>query len=215
MQSDNTYSSDYVDLVDFYYPSGILPANPDQREDDAYNSWAWGYGDRKLDRVAGLEQSLRYLFEILEKNGPFIGVVGFSMGGAMAAVLASFLEKRESLCGFKFETTHPPFKFAVCCSGFKLGNPFYKEFYSPKIETPILHSIAIMDGMIAPLESMQLAKSCSHASLYTFFGTHYVPRSSEFVETLGDFVMNALTMRDSDGDWEDYEDDYTSSSYRV
>ncbi|KAJ5659726.1 hypothetical protein N7507_006177 [Penicillium longicatenatum] len=197
-QSDNTCTSDSVEL---YYASGVLPGNPDQWESD--DTRVWGYGDPKKGRIQCLEQSISYLLDILEKYGPFMGVVGFSSGASLAAVVTSILEKRKSVGGFNFDITHPPFKFAVCCSGFKLGDSSYKDLYSPRIETPILHVIALMDNVVEPKESRQLARFCSNATLYSFFGTHYVPRSPQFVGRLADFIRSALVLRDSDGEWED------------
>ncbi|KAJ6017447.1 hypothetical protein N7451_000826 [Penicillium sp. IBT 35674x] len=197
-QSDNTCISDSVES---YYPSGVLPGNPDQPEGD--NTRVWGYGDRQVDRLKGLDQSISYVMDILETEGPFIGVVGFSTGAALAAIITSLLEKRKSVCGFNFDTTHPPLKFAVCCSGFMLGSPWYTKLYRPRIETPILHVIALMDNVVEPKESMQLVKFCKNGTLYSFFGTHYVPRSPQFVEKLADFVSGALDLTEIDGDWED------------
>lgn len=103
-QSDNTCASD---SVDFYYASGVLPGNPDQGDGD--NARVWGYGDRQVDQIKGLDQSISYVLDILETNGPFIGVVGFSTGAALAAIITSLLEKRKSTCGFNFDVSayHP------------------------------------------------------------------------------------------------------------
>jgi acetyl esterase/lipase len=37
--------------------------------------------------------------ETLEQNGPFIGIVGFSSGAAITAIIASLLEKRGTIYG--------------------------------------------------------------------------------------------------------------------
>jgi hypothetical protein len=92
-----------VDTVEFYYPSGLLPANPDHPTGESNYSWAWGYGDHKLDRIKGLEESIQYILSLLERHGPFIGIMGFSTGAALTAIITSLLEKRKPVCHFQSE----------------------------------------------------------------------------------------------------------------
>jgi hypothetical protein len=89
--------------IEFYYPSGLLPANPDNPLGESNTTWAWGYGDYQSDRILGLGQSVQYIASILETHGPFIGVMGFSTGAALAAITASLLESRKTVCDFQFE----------------------------------------------------------------------------------------------------------------
>lgn len=99
-------------------------------------------------------------------------------------------------------------EFAVCFSGFKLENPLYAPIYSPKIETSVLHVIGTMDAVIDPPMTHRLGKTCANASYYFFPGTHYVPRSREFLKVLDYFVGRALSLyEDNEDDWEDFEDD--------
>lgn len=90
-------------VIEFYYPSGLLPANPDNPLGESNSTWAWGYGDYQSDRILGLGQSVQYIASILESHGPFIGVMGFSTGAALAAITASLLESKKSVCDFQFE----------------------------------------------------------------------------------------------------------------
>jgi predicted esterase len=74
----------------------LWPAYPDSED----LNWCrvWGYGEEK-DQIRGLAQSLEYIQDTLERKGPFIGIVGFSSGAAMAALVTSILEKGEPICG--------------------------------------------------------------------------------------------------------------------
>lgn len=96
-----------VDLVEFYYPSGLLPANPDNPLGEGNSTWAWGYGDYQSNRILGLEHSVQYVASLLENHGPFIGVMGFSTGAALAAITASLLERKNPVCGFQFKVRVP------------------------------------------------------------------------------------------------------------
>lgn len=68
----------------------------------------------------------------------------------------------------------------------------YEKIYHPAIRTPTLHAIARMDTMIEPEESLELAHNCSNVTLYSFFGTHYVPRTARFLDVLADLMQKAF-----------------------
>jgi predicted esterase len=95
------------EAVDFFYPSAPLPANPDDPSKETSNLRAWGHGDPEQDQINGLENSLQFISKILEENGPFIGIVGFSTGAAVAALISSLLEKKESASGFRSSVRIP------------------------------------------------------------------------------------------------------------
>lgn len=213
----------------------MLPANPDHPRVENNIAWAWGHGDPGTDQISGFHETIEHLLGVLQEYGPFIGIMGFSTGATIAAALTSILEMRESRFEAPFEVrkyqllicstqvlhilmpvtkqiTHPPFQFAVCFSGFRLDHEIYEHIYSPKIQTPMLHVLGNLDPMIEPDKSKQLAGSCANASIYQFLGTHYIPRSANFVETLTEFVKQALDGRrggsdsglgSEDDEWED------------
>lgn len=86
--------------VQFYYPTGLLPANPDSFQaggNDDY--WAWAYGDYKSGTPIKLKESINYIGHLLEHHGPFVGIIGFSLGAAIAAMVSSLLEGINTLEG--------------------------------------------------------------------------------------------------------------------
>lgn len=94
-------------MIEFYYPSGLLPANPDLPPGESTNMWAWGYGDVEVDRIRGLDFSVDYILRFIEAHGPFIGIMGFSTGATVAAIVCSLLEKRRSVGGLPFNVSYP------------------------------------------------------------------------------------------------------------
>lgn len=68
----------------------------------------------------------------------------------------------------------------------------YRELYYPMIKTPILHTIGLLDCHISESQTMKLVERCSNASIYYFFGTHYVPREKGFVSVLVEFLSTTL-----------------------
>ncbi|KAJ5771034.1 uncharacterized protein N7511_003085 [Penicillium nucicola] len=207
-------SQSQVEVVEFHYPCAKLPVNPDQPEGEENHAWAWGYGDIDEDRIRGLEKSVTNIMRYIDKYGPFIGVMGFSTGATVATIVTSLLEKRESLCNFEFKTNHPPLEFAVSICGFTLANPFYKPVYSC-IKTPFFHVIGTLDTMIHEYQCARLQECCENSYTHYFKGTHYVPRSEEFLDALCRFFEEVLTVkgdksRELQGGqeeaWEDCED---------
>lgn len=77
------------------------------------------------------------------------------------------------------------------------------------IETPFLHVIGTLDTMIGPSLSRHLSRYCMNARVHYFAGTHYVPRSRAFLESLRIFVRDALSpTEDKEDDWEDYDEGF-------
>jgi hypothetical protein len=90
------------DVVEFFYPSGLHPADPDHHGEETTDTWTWGHGDLEEDRIRGLETSVEYILRFLETHGPFVGIMGFSAGATVAAIVCSLLEKQNSISGFSF-----------------------------------------------------------------------------------------------------------------
>lgn len=102
------FRQDEIDTIDFYYPSAPWTANPDHSREESNNQCAWGYGDHKDGVIRGLDSTVEYLAWFMEQHGPFTGIIGFSTGAALTAVLTSLLEKDKPLCGFPSMVSIPP-----------------------------------------------------------------------------------------------------------
>ncbi|KAI8319076.1 hypothetical protein GQ54DRAFT_299621 [Martensiomyces pterosporus] len=136
--------------------------------------------------VDGLDNSIAYLEAVLEEQGPFDGVLGFSQGGLMAAVMCSLLEHRYE--GLSKKCTHPPFKFAIVSSGYKLKDKRWAHLYSKPIHTPSLHMYGVLDSMIRISSSMALQEGFVQPASYSFVGGHYVPKSRQSLRTVSEFI---------------------------
>lgn len=62
--------------------------------------YIWGSGDFERDRIYGLEQSIQLVVSVLDESGPFIGIVGFSTGAMVAAIITSLLERPDRCAEF-------------------------------------------------------------------------------------------------------------------
>ncbi|KAJ1732641.1 hypothetical protein LPJ61_001947 [Coemansia biformis] len=147
--------------------------------------WYW---PRALDPedVCGLETSIAHLESVLQHQGPFDGVIGFSQGGLMAAVLCTLLENRHE--PLSHSCTHPPFKFAVIASGYKLRDEKWLHVYERPIVTPSLHLYGVLDSMIHISQSMELQDAFSRPVGLSFLGDHFVPKTHDAIRSIQQFV---------------------------
>ncbi|KAJ5900193.1 serine hydrolase FSH [Penicillium subrubescens] len=105
---EEVFSSSFTRLT-FVYPDGPTsgqdflentgmndPSEAQQNdcEEEQGQDWRlWAYGDPD-GRSVGFERSLRHIVDVLHREGPFIGVIGFSVGAALASMIAALLEDK-------------------------------------------------------------------------------------------------------------------------
>ncbi|KZM23246.1 Dihydrofolate reductase [Ascochyta rabiei] len=190
----------------------------DGSEEEEVDAWAWWRrkGDSEPYTYAGLEEGLGRIAEVLKTEGPFDGVIGFSQGGAAAAMVASLLEpgKREAFeklqkdggmrypesfqedTGYMEDCIHPPLKFAVSYSGFAArGQNPYHAFYEPKIKTPILHFLGSLDTVVEESRSLALVEACEKSEGRVVYhpGGHFLPSTQKAsVNALIGFIKEVL-----------------------
>lgn len=180
------------DLPGYESPKGEEEdAPPDEEEIEAF-AWFRRRDGSDPPEYLGLEDGLGALAKVLAEEGPFDGVIGFSQGAAMAAMMASLLEPNRAdafahvvdasdgyeigetpVGGIPFPSSfepsnllsHPPLKFAICYSGFRAPGPRYRAFYEhPPIRTPVLHILGSLDTVVAESRSRALIDACEGSS---------------------------------------------------
>lgn len=128
----------------------------------------WNFTESKME-YTGTGESLAAVRKVFEEQGPFDGVLGFSQGAVMTAVLCGL--KNENLP----ENAWANFKFAILISGFKPRALELGHLFSKPIEVPTFHMIGQTDEMVAPARSMDLYGSFGPNSvLFTHGGAHYI-----------------------------------------
>lgn len=123
--------------------------------------------------------------ETIRDQGPFDGVIGFSQGAAMAALVASALEepnealatpspsprqRRELPTEFQLidsaqtqdqKQKQGPLKFAIFYSGFRAADPRCDPFFTLKISTPTMHVLGALDSVVEESRARALVACCS------------------------------------------------------
>ncbi|KAH8426571.1 alpha/beta hydrolase [Aspergillus melleus] len=157
-----------------------------------FDSRIWVYGSHEEAGIRGLNESIQHIMSALQNRGPFLGIMGFSTGVTLAVIIASLLENPNRHAEFNVKAQQPPLQFVVAYSGFMLSHPVYKSLYYPKLQTPILHLIGTLDSMIAEPLTLRLAQQCQTRKIQYFAGGHFVPRHSEIVSEVADFIGDSF-----------------------
>ncbi|ORX88808.1 hypothetical protein K493DRAFT_410818 [Basidiobolus meristosporus CBS 931.73] len=111
-----------------------------------------------------LEASLEYLAQVLENEGPFDGIIGFSQGAATAGILSALLEGSQPLTE---KCLHPPFRFGIFIGGYLPAAPKYSPLFATPLSMPSLHLIGRYDTVVSIEKSEALSKGFRNStSLY-------------------------------------------------
>lgn len=159
-----------------------LPEGKELLGGDSASSWAWWQARQPhsapFHEYVGLDLGLERIAAVLEQDGPFDGVIGFSQGAAAAAMTAALLEpgRKEKFAeleknsgGTPFPAAfdrldHPSLRFMVSYSGFVSTHPGYAAFYDPLIATPSLHFHGTLDTILEESWARALLDACEHRS---------------------------------------------------
>ena len=221
----------YPGGVELVYPTAPIklettdiPGFDVDGDKDAPEAYGWWRrkGDSEPYTYEGMELGLATVASVLKDQGPFDGVLGFSQGGAASGLVASLLEsgRREAFeaaqakggmrypdsfvqdSGYIEEAIHGPLKFAVSYSGFGASNnALYQAFYTPKIQTPMMHFIGSVDTVVAEDRSLRLVDACVDGRgkeggvprVVYHPGGHFLPSSGkQYVAALVAFIREVV-----------------------
>lgn len=147
--------------------------------------------------------------DTIRAEGPFDGVIGFSQGGALAALVASALEAnparllpseyrlsdevdgtRRAVCPNGL--VQPPLKFAIIYSGFLAIDRTCTVFFEPKIKTPTMHFLGQLDSVVDESRSRLLVAACFNPEVLVHVGGHFVPSQRVNMDALAAFIRTHL-----------------------
>ena len=224
------------------YPTGPIRLDPadipgyqqpekQDQEQEALEAYGWWRRSNTADPVEylGLNEGLSKVAEVLRGGeGPFDGVIGFSQGACLAAMVASLLERKRdeafahfssSSVGIPFPETfksiqqqQQPLKFCICYSGFRSPGPRYRAFYEhPPIQTPILHILGSLDAIVDESRSRSLIDACAgdpekDGRVVWHPGGHFLPSQRPFLDAAVVFIREQLERKGGGDEEEDVHD---------
>lgn len=133
----------------------------------------------------GFELSLECIQNFVQQEGPFDGILGFSQGAAMVALVCA---QQRILKG------RTDFRFAILCSGFAPKSANYEK---GSISCPSLHILGNTQGndrQIANEASRELSSlfdsGCSLIIEHEF--GHIIPTRSPYIDEIKQFLSRFL-----------------------
>lgn len=123
-----------------------------------------------------LNNSINYLQEVWLKDGPFDGILGFSMGGTIATLM----------CSDKYQTLFPGINFVIC-----IGAPHVSPMLDDcSIPTSIrsLHIAGEADSIVSKDRSITLANLYHEPKMFFHPLGHCIPMKAEYLGWFTEFV---------------------------
>lgn len=95
-------------------------------------NWCWYRADEERPpHYHQIEITLDFLTDYFAQHGPIDGIIGWSQGAVMTAILAA-LRQNEPESHFKFS-------WAILCGGFLPGDVRYRPLFAHPLNLPTLH----------------------------------------------------------------------------
>lgn len=175
-----------------YVPSDDTPSG----EEDDSDNWGWCRKDEATNTYRGLPEGMRTIATSIAEAGGVDGVLGFSQGGAIAALVAAALEEPHRvptpnaqehnswLSELRAANNGKPLKFCVVYSGFYATPDDLQWLYSSPIATPTLHFLGSLDTVVEESRSQGLVERCVDPMVVVHPGGHYVPVAKDWVLVL-------------------------------
>lgn len=193
------------DIPGYQPPEGKSLEDMDEEETD---NWGWFRRDEATGSYRGFEEGMLRVAETIEESGGVDGVIGFSQGGAMAALVAAALEADarpipEALAAegswarrLRAANAGKALRFSVVYSGFVARDDDLQWLYEGGggIQTPTLHFIGGLDTVVDEDRSRGLVDKCrqDRTRVIVHPGGHYVPVSKEWTAALVMWMRDVL-----------------------
>ncbi|CAM6127963.1 unnamed protein product [Calypogeia fissa] len=89
------WSPSIHDLVEFTFPNAPTPAKGKSAVEGIYEGpyFEWMQFNDDRSEFYGYEESIAFLVDYMEKNGPFDGLIGFSQGATICGALTAVQER--------------------------------------------------------------------------------------------------------------------------
>lgn len=186
---------------------GYVPGEGEEDDDDDEgDNWAWFRKDEATGAYRGFEAGMRAIAAAIADAGGVDGVVGFSQGGATAALVAAALEhplRQPPTDGPSPSATTAgeeadwswvdalraanggrPLRYCVSYSGFYAPLEALRWLYEPAIATPTLHFNGSLDTVVEEWRSRGLIDRCRDPQVVVHPGGHYVPVAKDWAMAL-------------------------------
>ncbi|KAJ4411258.1 Family of serine hydrolases 3 [Gnomoniopsis sp. IMI 355080] len=182
---------------------GFQPREGADESDAELDAYGWFLHDEEPGLLRGFEEGMRSIANAIEDAGGVDGVLGFSQGGAIGALVAAALEgdrelpENEMHRGWVKRLREAnggrSLRFCIVYSGFvtrpgaQLG-----WLYEGQIKTPSCHFFGSGDTVVEEPRCRDLAERFVDPNVMVHPGGHHVPVRKEWVAPLLGFLKSVL-----------------------
>uniref|UniRef100_J3MPA8 EF-hand domain-containing protein n=3 Tax=Oryza brachyantha TaxID=4533 RepID=J3MPA8_ORYBR len=159
---------------DMVFPDGIFPAGDKSEIEGIFPPpyFEWFQFNKDFTEYTNLDECITHLCDYMMENGPFDGLLGFSQGATLSALLIGYQAQGKIL------NDHPPVKFMVSIAGSKFMDPsICSVAYKDPIKVKSVHFIGEKDWLKVPSE--ELAAAFEDPVIIRHPQGHTVPRLDE------------------------------------
>uniref|UniRef100_A0A3B1K5F1 Esterase OVCA2 n=1 Tax=Astyanax mexicanus TaxID=7994 RepID=A0A3B1K5F1_ASTMX len=194
------WEKSYITIWNFlYHDNDVYHDKPHLNSQDQENSSSAGDEDQRgwwfsdvqahsfdarqdCESSLGLDESLEAVRVAVKELGPFDGILGFSQGAALVAMVCALQEQ-------KLEPAFS-FRFAVLVAGFRSACAQHQHFYEGlEITLPSLHVFGQEDKVIPEQMSRELLPTFPGAHILVHPGGHFIPAASAHRQTYQKFLQ--------------------------
>ncbi|KAI3833870.1 hypothetical protein MKX03_002210 [Papaver bracteatum] len=164
-----------INKLDLVYVDAPFPAEGKSEVEGIFDPpyYEWFQFDKDFTEYRNFEECLEYIQDIMLKQGPFDGLLGFSQGAILSAALPGLQSKGLAL------TKVPKIKFLIIIGGAMFRSPIAENAYTPSspVQCPSLHFLGETDFLRPHGE--KLLELCVDPVVIHHPRGHTIPRFDE------------------------------------
>ncbi|KAK8552540.1 hypothetical protein V6N13_120933 [Hibiscus sabdariffa] len=173
-QIETKWPKSILDKIDIVYPDAPFPAQGKSEVEGIFDPpyYEWFQFNKEFTTYTNFDECLAYIEDIIIKQGPFDGLLGFSQGAILSGGLPGLQAKGAAL------TKVPRIKYLIIVGGAKFRNESVAEkAYSSPIQCPSVHFLGDND-FLKPY-GLELLESCADPVVIQHPKGHTIPRFDE------------------------------------
>lgn len=162
-------SCDFTFLDGTFEARASFLGDADGERGAALGWWEWEEADRRASTstaYVGVDTTILRIRELIQAEGPFDGLLGFSQGATLAALLC-------------LDPEPPPLKFALFFAAFAPKDPRVSALFErepgQKLLLPTLHVMGKTDALVPMESSKRVSEAFAKGQVLVHEGGHAVP----------------------------------------
>lgn len=150
----------------------------------AGKNWCWYRADEaKPPTYHQIETTLDFLADYFLTHGPIEGVIGWSQGAVMTAILAA-LRQHDPESNFDFN-------WAMLCGGFLPGDPRYRPLFAQPLTLPTLHVTGTQESDFMKQQATKMCAAFIDAERLDTPCGHIMPvKYPDYMNRIADWISN-------------------------